>query len=145
MLKKLLLKIVFVFLLTCSCIASVNAAGITLSPPKFEFEIEPGHAVVGEVKIVNDEDTELSLSTNVQDFIASGETGTPQFIDPEKNDESISLGKWVEVLEPEFTIFDSYDQLSVIKECIKELRIDVSTILTVLTLYSGPSVQPTSS
>lgn len=104
MLKKLTLKIFFAFILTFAFFQGAKGAGVTLSPPKFEFEIEPGNAVVGEVKIVNDEDVPLSLSTNIQDFIAGGETGTPQFIDPEENDESISLGKWIQVLEPEFTI-----------------------------------------
>ena len=102
--KKLLLKLFLVFLLSLTFVKGVDAAGITISPPKFEFEIEPGNAVVGEIKIVNDEDRELTLVTNVQDFIAGGETGNPQFINPEENDESISLGKWVQVLESEIII-----------------------------------------
>ena len=104
MFKKLFPKLLLAFLLTFILAKGVNAAGVTISPPKFEFEIEPGNTVVGEVKIVNNEDQALFLSTNVQDFIAGGETGTPQFINPEDNDESISLGMWVQVVEPEFTI-----------------------------------------
>lgn len=104
MLQKILRKAVFVFLVSLSFVSAVNAKGVTLSPPKFEFEISPGESVTGEIKIVNDEENALTLTTSVQDFVAGGETGTPQFIDPEDNDASISLGKWVTVAEPQVTI-----------------------------------------
>lgn len=103
--KKIWLKIaIFAFVYFFGC-ASAQAAGVTISPPKFEFTLNPGQTVTGEIKVVNNEKNELKLVSEVQDFIAgSGETGQPQFIDPAKNDASISLGRWVNVADKEFSL-----------------------------------------
>lgn len=102
--NKIICKFVFACFALFAFVQSVNGAGITISPPKFEFEIDPGGTVVGEIKIVNDEDSVLVLSSKVEDFIAGGETGQPVFVDPSENDASISLGKWVKIQEPEISL-----------------------------------------
>jgi len=99
MFKNFFFKSLLAFLLTFTLIKGASAAGMTISPPKFEYEIEPGSAVVGEIKITNNEETELTLTTDIQDFIAGGESGQPQFINPEDNESSISLGKWIQILD----------------------------------------------
>lgn len=74
-----------------------QAAGLVLSPPKFEYNADPGEVITDVVKITNQGETPLNLVSHTQDFIAGGETGTPTFVDPEKNDSSISLAKWITI------------------------------------------------
>lgn len=94
---KFLLKVLFSICLVLVAATQVQAAGITISPPKFEFSVDPGKSVQGTVKLINNDAEDLILESDVQDFIAGNETGQPQFINPEENDSSISLGRWVEI------------------------------------------------
>ena len=94
--KKILASLaafIFVF-----CLAPTSfAAGITISPPKFEFDANPGQIIRGVIKITNTDTDTLMLTPSVQDFVASGETGQPKFVDAKDSDKAISLGNWVNV------------------------------------------------
>jgi len=76
---------------------SVFAAGLTLVPPKFEFDVEPGTTIRDVIKISNQGTDTLVLTATVQDFVAGGETGEPAFIDASENDPSISISNWIQV------------------------------------------------
>ena len=91
--KKLLLTALLFFALSLP----VSAAGIVLTPPKFEFNAKAGETINDVVKITNNDPTPLVLNAEAQDFVASGETGQPAFISPEKNDVAISLAKWINI------------------------------------------------
>lgn len=73
------------------------AAGITISPPKFELDATPGQVIRSVVKITNTDTDTLILTPSVQDFVASGETGQPKFVDAKDSDPAISLSNWVNV------------------------------------------------
>lgn len=73
------------------------AAGVALSPPKFEIEANPGDVISERVSIANQGSNTIALSTSVQDFVASGETGQASFIDADQGDSSISISNWVEM------------------------------------------------
>lgn len=90
-------KILFTALLFLAFSLPVSAAGIVLTPPKFEFNAKPGETINDVIKITNNDSTPLVLNAEAQDFVASGETGQPAFISPEKNDAAISLAKWINV------------------------------------------------
>ena len=86
----------FLFLLLILTISyPVYAAGIVLSPPKFEFQADPGQEIYDKIKITNNNEKSILLNSEVQDFVASGETGQPAFVNPEENNSGLSLANWI--------------------------------------------------
>lgn len=78
--------------------ADENAvAGLVVSPPLTEKEVNPGNTFDGKVKITNpNANTDLSVDISIQDFKANGENGEQTFVDPAEN-QSFSLGTWVSI------------------------------------------------
>jgi hypothetical protein len=100
-LTKLSKKILSIFFLGIGVwlllgISQVEAASITLSPPKFEFSAEKGGSIAEVITITNGEDTELTLEISVADFSASGELGKAQFTEGEAND-GFSISSWIQL------------------------------------------------
>ncbi len=95
--RKITNKILLTLLLTLTFSISVHAAGVVLTPPKHEFNADPGELIKNSITITNKDTKPLILNAEVKDFVASGETGKPTFIDPKENKSNISLGKWVTV------------------------------------------------
>ena len=83
------------FLLPIVFSETASAAGVAISPPKFEFEADPGQVINAIVKITNHENSPLTFSVSAQDFVSSGESGQPTFINPEENTADISLANWI--------------------------------------------------
>lgn len=54
---------------------------LTLSPVRFELAGDPGETVFGEMVLSNDRDTEQTYYFSSAGFEASGETGTPSFVE----------------------------------------------------------------
>lgn len=71
------------------------ADGLTITPPKFEYTVDPGEVIEGIVKLTNSGSEMLYLTSDVQDFVAGNETGTPSFVSDA--DSSISLRSWITV------------------------------------------------
>lgn len=76
---------------------SINAAWIVISPPKFEFERDPWTVINDVIKITNKDTSILTLNSDAQDFVASWETGQPQFVSASENTSSLSLAKWIKI------------------------------------------------
>ena len=95
MMKKLLTLLALTF--SFALLQSAQAAGIVLTPPKFEFDADPGQTINSVVKITNQNSSSLVLTSEAKDFIASGETGTPTFVDPGEGNEAISLASWINI------------------------------------------------
>lgn len=87
----------FILLAFSAFFVPVFAEGIVLSPPKFELDADPGQTLSGVIKITNQNATPLILQSEVKDFVASGETGQPSFVDAGTGNESISLASWITV------------------------------------------------
>lgn len=72
------------------------AASITVSPPKFEFEVEKGQTISQNITITNGDATPLVLSASTADFTASGEEGKPNFNeDSNQVNSAFSLASWL--------------------------------------------------
>lgn len=94
---KRVLSTLFVIVLVLPLLTELVFASLVLSPPKFEFDADPGQVISGIIKITNkSSDTEV-LTPVVEDFVASGETGAPTFIDAAENDAAISISSWINV------------------------------------------------
>lgn len=63
--------------------STVNAAGISISPLKFEYSIESGKNASGIVKVTNNTDKPITLYTSKEDFVAGDDSGTPSFVKPQ--------------------------------------------------------------
>ena len=87
------LAIFAIFLLTLG-INTVNAASITVSPPKHEFNVDPGASISDVISITNGDAADLVLETSVADFIAEGEAGKPSFVEQE-DESAFSMSAWV--------------------------------------------------
>lgn len=72
------------------------AASITVSPPKFEFEVEKGQTTSQSITITNGEGTPLNLAVSAADFTAVGEEGKPSFSeDTNQVNSAFSLASWI--------------------------------------------------
>lgn len=66
---------------------------LTLIPPSFELQVDPGQSTELEVKLFNETQKAAQLYTEVANFTASGETGQPAF----DFDNPSDLKSWFEV------------------------------------------------
>ena len=74
-----------------------SVAGIIISPPLTEKEVQPGASVNGVIKITNpNPSTDLKIDVTISDFKANGEDGEQTFVDPVSN-ASFSLGTWISI------------------------------------------------
>ncbi len=61
-------------------LAQFTASALTVSPLTFEYDVQPGGTVVGNVKFYTETDADETYYPSVRDFKAgTDETGTPQF------------------------------------------------------------------
>lgn len=65
---------------------------LTISPARLEMSVDPGVQAAGEFTIVNEQNSDETYYTSVENFEAQGESGTPNFT-PSKD----GLASWVEV------------------------------------------------
>lgn len=74
-------------------LVSVSFA-LTIAPVRIEAAGDPGQSLLGEMKLLNEGDTERTFYSFIQNFESRGETGAPYFID-----ERTGLATWVEIEE----------------------------------------------
>lgn len=82
--------LVFIMLIGLFPFGSVQA--ITVVPPRIELEGDPGTTVQGEFKVINESASPQIYYTQVENFEAKDETGTPQFVQSKEG-----LAVWTEV------------------------------------------------
>lgn len=91
----------FFFALT----TNLFAAGISISPLKYELNIEPGKEASQLIKVTNSTDGALTLYTSKEDFVAGDDTGTPSFVKKQNaTSDEYSLSSWITVEESNFTL-----------------------------------------
>jgi hypothetical protein len=81
----------------CAVATSVFAASITITPPKFEYDANPGETIRGAVKLSSQGTDTLTLIPSIQDFVSSGETGQPSFVDASEDNKALSISNWINV------------------------------------------------
>ena len=92
MLKKI--SILFLSVLTAVAILPSRAHALTLTPPRIELTANPGETVTAKMTLINEHATAESYYSSFANFEASGESGTPSFVDPHDD-----LGTWMHVPE----------------------------------------------
>ena len=88
-------KISFVFLLVTSF---CTAGALTVSPARLEVNVDPGTQSQNEFTLINEQDSDLTFYTSVENFEAQGESGTPNFTTTKEG-----LATWV-TIEPSVVI-----------------------------------------
>lgn len=81
--------------------AQVGEFRMITSPLPINLVTEPGTSVSAPIKVKNDGSVEEHIKIDLMKFAAYGETGAPQLLDPEPNDDFIS---WASFSEKEFSI-----------------------------------------
>lgn len=69
------------------------ALALTVSPPKFELEGDPGSIINQTVKLFNETEESRVYYPSLQDFIARGEEGEPGFVESSE----YGLSKWIKI------------------------------------------------
>lgn len=84
---------------------SAHAAGISISPLKFEYSLEAGKETSGTVKVTNDTGKPITLYTSKEDFVAGDDSGTPSFVKPQNQEsDEFSLSSWISVEDKNLTL-----------------------------------------
>ncbi len=96
------IKRIWLFLIGLFCF-SFGFASISVSPLKFELNMDPGQSVQETIRITNSWQETVTLYSSKQDFIAWDDTWTPRFID---NEESLGFGlvDWIQMEQEKVTI-----------------------------------------
>ncbi|KXK27275.1 MAG: hypothetical protein TR69_WS6001000149 [candidate division WS6 bacterium OLB20] len=81
----------------------VDDKGITVSPVRFEYDVDPGETVTGQLKLINSTFSDKTLYLYTLNFKSDGQSGTPLFHN-EELPYSASLKEWISLSESEFIV-----------------------------------------
>ena len=80
-------------------------AAISISPLKYELEIEQWQQIIKSIKVTNASDSPITLYTSSEDFIAWNNAWQPKFIKQEDQKyPELSLANWIELNEKNITL-----------------------------------------
>ena len=90
-------KIIFLTICMALCFLFASSAlALTISPPVFELEVDPGNILQESIKIFNETDKEVTLYTSTADFTAKKDKeGLPEFLAPEESQGD--LADWIQI------------------------------------------------
>ncbi len=78
---------------------------LTISPPTFDFSVDPGATELGVIKIYNEEKFEVTYYPILFNFTFSDESGTPSLYPADEDREGTSMAKWITLDAPQsFTL-----------------------------------------
>jgi hypothetical protein len=72
----------------------MTAEALTISPARMEMVSDPGQKTDGEFLLINEQDSDATFYTSVENFEAQGESGTPNFTTSKEG-----LASWVTVTD----------------------------------------------
>lgn len=82
-----------------------GADALTVSPPWFDFRLNPGDAQLDVINLYNEEEFPITIYPILKNFTAAGgEGGTPEFYSPDENPLGQALAPWITVDETPVTI-----------------------------------------
>lgn len=100
--KKIFLSICLIFSLFYT---AQTFAWISLSPLKFEFELEAWTTKKEKIKVTNTWDEVITIYSSKQDFISWDDRWTPKFVDPkEQINSNLILSNWIKVENNNITL-----------------------------------------
>jgi hypothetical protein len=80
-----------------------HAETLTIIPPRVTTAANPGDTVRQYLRIRNDSETNITYTTDIENFTARGDEGDVDFVDDADNS-SFSMAKWMTVEPSRFTI-----------------------------------------
>jgi len=98
-----MIKKIFIFLILFFSFFVVSQAALatTIFSPLIEMEAEPGESLNGVVKVFNETDDTLILSSSVEPFTANGEKGQPVYLPIEQKDKYLD---WFEISQDDLLL-----------------------------------------
>lgn len=87
-------KKISTLLVTCFLFGAMSAQALTISPASDEIGGNPGDTVSRSFLLINEQSSDQTFYTSVENFESSGETGTPNFV-PSKE----GLASWIRITE----------------------------------------------
>ena len=87
-----------------------NTKAVTISPLNFELNGNPGDTISNVVRIYNDQDFEIGVNMEAQDFTAAGEAGQVLIRTAEEAG-TFSLSNWVTLTPKTFTVAPRSSQM----------------------------------
>jgi hypothetical protein len=82
-----------------------NAKALTISPPTFDFSLNPGDTVLDVIKIFNEAPEPITIYPILQNFKAGDEeAGQPVFYGSDEDPDGTALAPWIKVDEHSMTI-----------------------------------------
>lgn len=83
---------------------STLADSVTLTPPRFELIGNPGDTISEKIKVQNNSDVDVVYQVSVEDFKASGDEGSVDFVDPTTSNNTFSLARWMTFEPSKFSV-----------------------------------------
>lgn len=87
-------KISTTFVLAAMLTSVISAQALTISPARAELTADPGETISDSFLLINEQNTDQTFYTSVENFESQGETGTPNFTASKEG-----LPTWIKVEE----------------------------------------------
>lgn len=87
-------KILSAITLSSFALSVLTAQALTISPARVELTGDKGETISDSFLLINDQDTEQTFYTSVENFESQGESGTPNFTNAKEG-----LSTWVKVVD----------------------------------------------
>lgn len=84
----------FIFVTSLIVFQPKTVVALTVSPARIEIDANPGNIVRDKFILINEQDSPKTFYSSADLFEASGETGTPNFVDG-----NTGLASWIETLD----------------------------------------------
>lgn len=99
-------KLLFIFIIFTSFLFTNSAlAAISISPLKFEFDINSWAKKQEKIKVTNTWDESITLYSSQEDFISGDDSWTPKFVKPEnQTNPEYSLSNWIKIEDENVTL-----------------------------------------
>lgn len=81
-----------------------SADALTVSPPWFDFRLDPGDVQLDVINLYNENDDSITIYPILTNFTAGDEEGTPKFYPADDNPFGQALTQWITVDETPVTI-----------------------------------------
>ncbi|MCF7843393.1 DUF916 domain-containing protein [Candidatus Gracilibacteria bacterium] len=95
--KKTITEMTYIKRVSLACMLASTlfvANALTISPARLELSADPGATATNEFTIINEQSSEQTYYTSVENFEAQGESGTPNFSNTKEG-----FASWVQVAE----------------------------------------------
>ena len=92
--KTLLKKILKILTVSSLALGVISAQALTISPARAEITGDPGETITDSFLLINEQNSDETFYTSVENFDSQGETGTPNFTSSKEG-----LPSWIKVTD----------------------------------------------